>query len=125
MNRSRPASGERYLVCAGFAAQPSTASGCRFTDSLRAKVKATQAIRALDAGPGVSHKSHDSREVTLEKTHCSAEWPGDDCGEAGAARGGAHVGGGDCDVAIISQVGVALGVEAEMKQDASFMSYLR
>lgn len=107
--RSRPASGERYLVCTGYAAPPPSPSGCRFTNALYAKVQVLQGTRScrfeIDPVPG---------------TNPSIEKAGRLVGQAGSGGGS-----GDNVAAVDRRFDAALGVEAEMKQDASFMWYLR
>ncbi|CAN0190051.1 unnamed protein product [Ectocarpus sp. 6 AP-2014] len=107
---SRPASGERYLVCTGFLPPLPSAAGCPFTDALRAKVQALEIIERRRSDPVDESTAKHPRE------------PGSSVDSAiavGSSReGNDDAYGNPLDVA-------ALSIEADMKQDASFLAYLR
>lgn len=108
---SRPASGERYLVCTGFAAPARSPSRCRFTNALRAKVQALQ---------GMGPRRFDFDPVPV--VNPSAKKSSHVIGQRGSGGGGS----GDHVAAADGRFDAALlGVEADMEQDGSFMWYLR
>ncbi|CAN0038687.1 unnamed protein product [Ectocarpus sp. 4 AP-2014] len=107
---SRPASGERYLVCTGFLPPLPSAAGCPFTDALRVKVHALQIIERGRSDPVDESTAKDPRKP-------------DSSVDGAIAVGGSRVGN---DVAVGIRLDVAFqGIEADMKQDASFLAYLR
>lgn len=107
---SRPASGERYLVCVGLLPSP-LATRCCFTDDLRAKVHALQ----LRSGRGpVGSDFRSTKNIPMFK--------------AGGGRGNSSknrnaIGGVACD-AVADGAG-SLDVSSAMKADAGFLSFLR
>ncbi|CBN76137.1 conserved unknown protein [Ectocarpus siliculosus] len=107
---SRPASGERYLVCTGFLPPLPSAAGCPFTDALRAKVQALQIIERRRSDPVDESTAKDPREP-------------DSSVDGAIAVGGSREGNDDADGNRLDVA--ALGIEADMKQDASFLAYLR
>ncbi|CAM9723243.1 unnamed protein product, partial [Laminaria digitata] len=100
---SRPASGERYLVCVGLL-PPALPTGCRFTDGLRDKVHALQ----RHSGCGSPAADPGARE------EFSTFKP----------RGSGSGSGGIACNAVADRAG-ALDVALEMKADVGFLSFLR
>lgn len=128
---SRPASGERYLVCTELLPPPPSPPGCRFTNALQAKVHTLQEAgrqrrQIFDPNPAPATVSKD-----VWVGHASSSVAPAGCGGGGgevyvSLRHGARgVGGGNKDAVAEEWFDAGLGVEAEMKQDESFMSYLR
>lgn len=101
--RSRPASGERYLVCVGLL-PPTLPTGCRFTDGLRDKVHALQ----RHSGCGSPAADPGARE------EFSTFKP----------RGSGSGSGGIACNAVADRAG-ALDAALEMKADVGFLSFLR
>ncbi|CAB1119403.1 unnamed protein product [Ectocarpus sp. CCAP 1310/34] len=107
---SRPASGERYLVCMGFLPPLPSAAGCPFTDALRVKVQTLQIIERRLSDPVDEPTVKDPGEL-------------DSSVDGAIAVGGSREGNDDADG---NRLGVAaIGIEADMKQDASFLAYFR
>lgn len=85
-----------------------------------------QGMRSCRTGPvSCPPDLKDPRDLTSEKARCPAERPVREGGKVEGAGDGADVGDCGCDGAVLGQANVTLGVEAETKQDASFMSFLR
>ena len=127
-------------MCTGLLPTPPSPAVCRFTNALRAKVLALQEPRvqrrdrgasplpaALSSDPGVgqascslSQEGRRGREVHGDGLRIGDRRVclGDDDDDAAAAAA--------CSAADDRHdAALALGVEAEMKRDESFMSYLR
>lgn len=119
---SRPASGERYLVCTGFY---QLVPCCRFVAALRAKVLALQEMRR--GGSSVDRRDYSHFEKAGHKRGvgvCVIGGGGGGCGDGDGRedRGGAGAGG---PATIDSWLQISLDLEGEMRRDAGFMSYLR
>lgn len=132
---SRPASGERYLVCTGFLPPPPSPPGCRFTNALRGKVKALQETRSRrdrccsNPSPATFSSSSWVGEASSSGPHAGLGGGGgvhdDDSSVAGRNTDRGDDSDDDGASTVDGRLDAALGVEAEMKQDESFMSYLR